>query len=256
MVKEKAAPYLAAMALALPLFAIEIWSGFRIAQSDSVLSVIAPTEQPLSVRSPDGVWAMLLAFVWFALAYWRRRMTGWEAALVVLGGGAVLARLGNAWIYGLAMIVPLARQLSILRSRTALLAVAAFGGIAISAYTMWVARPPALPSGAESAAASATSGSVFADWRWAPRLQNGNAKKVFAGGGLASESTDFWVDYVRVTQGHERWAEVLERLDVGVVVLETSAARPAADLVRGSSDWRVTYDADGVLVATRASTTR
>src|SRR5947209_3808406 len=105
-------PIVAALGAVLPLFAAEIWSGFRIAQSDPVLSVIAATEQPLSVRSPGGVWAMLLALTWFALAYWQRRMTLWEAALVIGGGAAVLARMGNAWVFGVAMFLPLARQLS------------------------------------------------------------------------------------------------------------------------------------------------
>src|SRR6266851_3757328 len=66
------APLVTAMTAVLPLFAPEIWSGFRIAQSEAVLSVIAAAEQPLSVRSPGGLWAMLLALAWFALAYWHR----------------------------------------------------------------------------------------------------------------------------------------------------------------------------------------
>src|SRR5207245_8244732 len=40
-------PYIIAILAGLPLLAPEVWSGFRLAQSDSVLSVIAATEQPL-----------------------------------------------------------------------------------------------------------------------------------------------------------------------------------------------------------------
>src|SRR5262249_15260391 len=93
-----------AVCAALPLFAPEVWSGFRLAQSDTALSVIAATEQPLSVRSPGGLWAMLLALAWFGLAYWQRHVTWWEAVLIVVGGSVALARLGNAWLFGLAMM--------------------------------------------------------------------------------------------------------------------------------------------------------
>src|SRR3981081_1654628 len=61
-----------ALAAVLPLLAPEVWTGFRLAFSDPFLSVIAQTEQPLSVRSPGGVWAMALAVGWFGLAYWQR----------------------------------------------------------------------------------------------------------------------------------------------------------------------------------------
>jgi len=242
------------MTAVLPLFAPEIWSGFRIAQSDAVLSVIAAAEQPLSVRSPGGLWAMLLALAWFALAYWHRRMTLWEAALVVLGGAAVLARLGNAWVYGLAMFIPLARQVSLLRLRLQFMLGLACVGLAVSAYTFVVTRPPVVPQAVINAT-STSSGTVFADWRWAPDLQRaiGNNGQVLAAGGLASENNDFWVDYLRITQGHERWTEALNRLNAHLVVLDTTAARPAADLVRAAQDWRVTYDADGALVAVRAT---
>src|SRR5207244_11463441 len=102
--------YIVAILAGLPLLAPEVWSGFRLAQSDVVLSVISTTEQPLSVRSPGGVWAIGLALAWFALAYWHRRFRLWEAALVVIGGVAILARLGNAWLYAAALPPPLRRH--------------------------------------------------------------------------------------------------------------------------------------------------
>src|SRR5438132_1697261 len=190
----------------LPLFALDVWSGFRIAQTDPVLSVIAATEQPLSVRSPAGLWSMLLALTWFGLAYWQRRMTLWEAALVLVGGAAALARLGNAWIYGLAMLLPLLRQLSLLRVQPRMALVVVFAGIAVTAFTILSTLPPALPEAA-IAASRTTSGGVFADWRWAPDLQRtlGTDRRVLASGGLAAESHDFWVDYLRVSQGPARW---------------------------------------------------
>src|SRR5579859_6844657 len=108
------ASVLAALAV-LPLLAPELWVGFRLGLADAALAVIAPTEQPLSVRSPGGLWAMFLALAWFGLAYAQRRFGRWEAALVLIGGVAALARLGNAWVDALAIVVPLGRQLSIAR---------------------------------------------------------------------------------------------------------------------------------------------
>src|ERR1700680_3102052 len=84
------AAYLVAMCAVLPLLVPEVWSGFRLAQSDPVLSVISAAEQPLSVRSADGVWAIGLTLAWFSLAYWNRRVTLWEAALVLIGGTVAL----------------------------------------------------------------------------------------------------------------------------------------------------------------------
>src|SRR6266851_3089220 len=81
---------------------------------DTALSVIAPTEQPLSVRSPGGLWAMALALAWFGLAYRQGKVARWDAVLVLIGGIAILARLGNAWVDAAELLVPLARQLAIL----------------------------------------------------------------------------------------------------------------------------------------------
>lgn len=241
---------------ALPLVAGSAWTGFRLGLADPVLAVLAATEQPLSVRSPAGIWAMLLAVTWLALAYSRRRMAAWEAALVVLAGTAVLLRTGNAWAFGLTMAVPLARQLGSLRLSRPLLAGIGVLSVAAAAYTLLSTRPPRLPIDAARAVEQGPGGVTLADWRWASALQSasGDRDRVLAAGGLASEPIDFWMDYLRVVQGHERWAEVLDRLNVDEVVLETTQDRPAADLLRASANWRVVYDGEGALVAVRPTT--
>src|SRR5438132_67354 len=104
---QVATPYAVALSLVLPLFAIEVWSGFRLANADNALAAIAPTEQPLSARSPGGQWAIGLALAWLALAYRRRHFHWWEGALVVLGATAALPRTGNGWLDGLMLVVPL-----------------------------------------------------------------------------------------------------------------------------------------------------
>jgi len=248
--------YGVAICSVLPLLVPELWSGLRLAQADPVLSVIAPTEQALSVRSAVGVWAMCLTVGWFALAYWQRRLTWWEAALVVIGGGVVLARLGNAWVDALAMIVPLGRQLSALRLRPLVFIALGCLSLAVSGYTLATSLPPALPAAAARAALDLpVNGTVLSDWRWAGELQHryGVAHQVLAASGLTSEPPEFWVDYVRIIQGHERWAEALQRRDVNVVILHPSQAAPAAALVRASGDWHITYDADDALVAVRTT---
>jgi hypothetical protein len=246
--------YATALFAVLPLLAIELWSGFRIGVTDPVMSVVAASEQPLSVRSPGGEWAIGLAVVWFALAYWQRRMSPWEAALVVLGGAAALARAGNAWLYAIALVLPLARQLSLVRAPKAVLVGVMVVSVGVTGYTAYTTRPPTLPAPAERAAVqAATNGTVFSDWRWAGGLQRdlGSNVHAYASGGLASESSDFWIAYLRVAQGHERWAEDLQRLNVDVVVLDTADEHAAADLVRQSVDWHVLFDNDGALVAER-----
>jgi hypothetical protein len=248
-------PYIVAILAGLPLLAPEVWSGFRLGQSDAVLSVIAATEQPLSVRSPGGVWAMLLALAWFGLAYWYRRVAVWEAALVVIGGAAVLARFGNAWLYAAAMVLPLARQLGIARAALRVDAGVAIVSVAAAVATLATTRPPDLTSGVRAAAAAVPSkpGAVLADWRWAGQVERdlGASRHVLAAGGLGSETSDFWLDYVRIIQGHEHWAEELQRLNVDLLVLN-SEVRPITNLVRTSAEWHVVYDADNALVAERA----
>ena len=240
----------------LPLLVPELWTGFRLGLADTALGVIAPTEQPLSVRSPGGPWAIGLALAWFALAYWQRRFAWWEAALVAIGGIAALARLGNAWVDAVALVVPLARQLAMARLRPMVLSGLAAVCAAAIAVTGVISRPPELPAAAQAALSVPGQGNVMADWRWAGALQQrlGAAHHVLAAGGLQSESKDFWLDYLRVAQGHVRSADILRQMNVDLLVLDAAGQqRQAADLVRSSANWRVTFDADGVLVAERIS---
>src|SRR6266849_1605739 len=136
--------FVVAAAAVLPLLAPEVWTGFRLAFSDPFLSVIAPTEQPLSVRSPGGIWAMALAVAWFGLAYSQRRFALWEPVLVVLGGAAALARVGNLWVDALFMLLPLARQVSTTKFPGLILGLAATASVAIASLTLLTGRPPEL----------------------------------------------------------------------------------------------------------------
>jgi hypothetical protein len=122
--------------------------------------------------------------------------------------------------------------------------------------TVVMTRPPDLPAAASQAASQAAAGQgrVMSDWRWAGALQQrlGTTRQVRAANGLHSESEEFWLDYLRVAQGHARWAEILRQRNVDLLVLDAAGQqRQAADLVRTSADWRVTFDANGVLVAQR-----
>jgi hypothetical protein len=254
---KRAAAYVVAIVAALPLLAAEAWSGFRLGLADPVLSAMSNLEQPLSVRSPGGIWAMGLALAWFGLAYWRCDFKLWEAALVFLGGAAALARMGNTWLDGAALVLPLARQVALLKLPPIVLSGAAATCLVVAGITLAQARPPELPTAALQAVQRAPrQGKVLVDWRWAAELQRqlGSDRSVIASGGLTSEPTDFWLDYARIAQGHEHWADLLRRLDVGAVLLNSGDQQhKAAELVRSSPDWRVTYDAGDALVAERAS---
>ena len=256
-VRETASISLVVLFLVLPLAAAEVWTGYRLAPSSLGLTVISGLEQPLSVRSTVGPWAMALAVGWFALAYWQKSLTLWEAALVLLGGAAALLRAGNAWIDALALILPLGRQLKLLNPRPAILVGLAALCLAAIIYALLATRPPTLPpAAAQAVVTSSTTGNVFSDWRWAAELQQreGTARKVLAARGLASESDDFWLDYDRIVQGHELWSSILEGMGASVVVLDSKdQALAAAALVRESPSWHVIYDADSVLVAEKRS---
>jgi hypothetical protein len=245
-------PYLVAAGLVLPLFAAEVWTGFRVALSDSVLGVLAASEQPLSLRAPGGQWAIGLALAWFALAYWQRRVVWWEGILVVAGATAAMLRAGNAWLDAVALIAPLGARLSDLRVRPALLLAVAAGGMLYAGLILWTTRPPAVAQAAIDAAASARgNGTVFADWRWAPQLQSHMNRQVLAAGGLGSESSAFWLNYVRINQDYEDWPTELRDLNADVLVLNTESADLVSQ-IRTSSDWHVVYDAGNALVAERA----
>jgi hypothetical protein len=250
-IRPNVLPYLAAVALALPLFALALWSGLRIGLSDSVLSAITTSEQPLSVRSPGGVWAVALALLWFALAYWRREAPPWQAALVALGATAALLRTGNAWFDGVLLIAPLGAQLTSLRLRPIILCAIVAAGVLVAGHTLWTTRPPVLPRAAiEAAQTSSSNGTVFADWRWAGELQQHLVQPVLASGGLASASPDFWLDYVRITQDRERWATELRDLNADLVVLNADQ-RQVVEQVRASSQWHVLYAGADAFVAER-----
>jgi hypothetical protein len=223
-----------------------------VAPSDSVLAAIAPSEQPLSVRSPGGGYAMLLALGWFALAYWRRDVRWWEPLLVLVGGTAALLRTGNVWLDGVCLVLPLGRQLSGIRLQPIMVGALAAGGLAATVATVAMTRPPTLPGAAVVAAqAAAPNGTVFADWRWAPDLQRSMGQHVWAAGGLASESADFWLDYVRVVQDFDQWPVELRQRNVDLLVLNTEQSG-IVDQVRSSPDWHVVYDSGNALVARRA----
>jgi hypothetical protein len=248
-------PWALAVLAVLPTGAPAVWSGFRLAVTDPVLSVLAVSEQPLSVRQPAGLWTIGLAATWFGLAYWRRDARWWEAALLLLGGAVALARVGNGWLAALVLLLPLARQLSAIAWRWWAILAVAIAALGATGITLLSSKPPELPRAASDAIQTAQSrGAVFADWRWAPRLgaELGPGREVLAASGLTSQSTDFWLDYLRVVQGHERWAAILAGWQVDLVILDAADQdQKAADLVRQSADWHILYDAAGSLVAQR-----
>jgi hypothetical protein len=138
-----------------------------------------------------------------------------------------------------------------------ILGAAALASIAIAILTAATGKPPELQLGAVDAArASAPRGGVMTDWRWAVDLQErlGGQRRVFASGGLTSESSEAWLDYLRVAQGHEHWAEALRAQGIGLVVFNAADQQAqAAALIRASADWRVLYDTAGGLVAERTT---
>jgi hypothetical protein len=131
--------------------------------------------------------------------------------------------------------------------------VAALVGVVVAAGTLWFTRPPTLPQAAIDAAQSAAgTHTVFAEYRWASELQQRlPGRRVLAAGGLASESEQFWLDYVRIVEDHEQWPTELRELDADLLVLNTEQPE-LADQIRASGDWRVLYDSGTVLVAQRS----
>ena len=239
-----------AVCAVLPLLTPLLWSGLRISLApNTVLTTVDPMfEAPLSVRSPLGVWLLLVILTWFALAYRMRQAVWWEMALITAGAGLALPRVGNAWLAGLMLVVPLARQLALLPHGPRMAIGAVCVSVAIVVGVML--RPPQLPPAAVQAIAPKT-GTVYVDWRWAHALQASD-RTVLTAGGLTSESKEFWLDYLRVAQGHERWAAILRTHQVSVLVLDArDRQRMAADLVRQSAEWQVAYDDGAVLVAER-----
>ena len=240
-------PYVLSALAVLPLCAASIWSGFGVAFADPVLGVVSVAEQPLSIRSPGALWALALVLAWVGLALWRRQYRLWEVGLVLVGAGIALARAGNLWLLALALLVPLAHQLSSVPSIAGIALAACAALVAVA--TSLAARPPALPASALAAVPS--QGTVLADWRWALELQRSTPAAVLNADGLRAQSIDFWVDYLRVTQGHERWSAILRAYGVDTVVLDSRDQTLIAELLRTSPEWRITDDADGAVVAQR-----
>lgn len=251
-----------AVMLVLPLVTAEIPVGFRVASSDLVLSVISAAEGPLSTRSPLAIWLALVLAGWFVV-WARQRGPWWEAALVVAASAIALVRVGNAWVAAIVLIVPLARRASTcsvpwLWSRRGLSALA-FVCVVAAVVVPLATRPRDMPAGVvttglAAARASAANGPVLAHWAWAPAVQSalGSERVVVGAKGLAGESGDVWLDYLRLVQGHQRWQAILDSWGVDLLVLDAADQdRKAADLVRGSTRWRVIYEGDGALVAER-----
>jgi hypothetical protein len=181
----------------------------------------------------------------------------WEAALVLVGGVAVLLRLGNAWLDGFMLVWPLAMRLRHARPPRLLAAALYVACVSGATALLLMSRPPRLPSAAFDATLAANADrAILSDWRWAGELQRraGATRAVRGSGGLSSEPTDFWLDYLRVSQAHARWESILVAYEVDLIVLDAAERqRAAADVVRASPAWRVVFDADGALVAARSS---
>ncbi len=252
-------PFVLATCLVLPLLAANMWTGYRVGLPDAVLGFVTASEQPLSIREPGAWWAAGVVLLWCGLAYSRRAPVVWWAALLVaLGAVASLLRTGNLWLLGVALIVPLGRQLSALEVRGrsgSRLAAPGVGALSIGAALLLalIARPSSAPPEAIAAARQAPpAATVLADWRWAGDLQRqlGDQRHVLAAGGLLAEPGSFWIDYLRIARGYEHAEDVLNTYGVSVVVLDSrDQAAQGAQLIRDSADWRTIFDASGALVA-------
>ena len=77
-------------------------------------------------------------------------------------------------------------------------------------------------------------------------------RRVLAAGGLASESPDFWLNYVRIVNDYEQWPAELRALNADLLVLDSDNST-LADQVRASSEWRVLYDTGNAFVAERST---
>jgi hypothetical protein len=208
----------------LPLIVPLVWSGLSVRlQTNIALAALSPLEAPWSIREPLSAWALLLCVAWFALAYSGRHTKWWELPLVLLGAAVMLPRVGNAWLTAFLLTVPLYRQLGA-ASRWLLLAIVIC--LVASAALLVRSRPPE------------------------PRVVALTADGTALGGQpLNSESTEFWLDYLRVVQGHERWQHILDGWRVHRV--QVRDAPQLAELVRDSEDWHVLGDDGATLTAER-----
>jgi hypothetical protein len=145
------AHWLLAALVVLPLLAPGVWYGFSLGLPSEVLGAVSPMEQPLSVRSLPGAWAVGVALLWFALAYRSQRAAWWEPMLVLAGSAAALLRAGNTWLDALALLAPLAMRFSDVHVTRPMLATLSVGCLATTLGVAVVTRPPSLPAGAIAA---------------------------------------------------------------------------------------------------------
>jgi hypothetical protein len=240
--------------MALPL----IWSGFRLVlQPHPTLGLLLETERPLTVRSLSGTWAVISAAAWFLLAYRSRSVALWEVGLVLGGGALALVRTGNAWVFALALVPAVARQVALARVRGLVALVAAAGLVVACVAAFAATRPLSLPASAARAAQAASgSGPVFSTLHWATPLQDalGGGRQVLGAGDPWAAPPAYWADYQKISLGHERWASLLDSYDVGLLVLDAADIHQRlARFVRTSPGWHLLFDEDGVLVAERTA---
>lgn len=249
-------PALALLAVApmvLPLW----WTGFRLAwQPHPTLGALLEAERPLTVRPFAGAWAVLAAAAWFGLAYRHRRIAWWEVVLFLSGAVLALVRLGNVWLFGLALVPLFARRLALARIPPLQAAAVAAALLAASGWALLATRPPPLPPVAVRAARSSTaSGSMLAALAWATPLQQALGDVPVLGAGDPWQAPpEYWPDFQKISLGHVSWLALLDRYGVDVVVLDAAGTqRRAAELMRKQPGWQVLADADGALVARRTT---
>jgi hypothetical protein len=238
-----------------PLVAPCVWHGFSLGMSNGVLGALSVMEQPLTVRSVPGVWAIVLAVAWFGLAYRAQRVARWEAVLVALGFAVALARVGNTWLDALALVLPLAARLRLLRVKLPIQLALCVSLVPLTLAALVAGRPATLPAAAQAAAQAARGdGQILTDWHWAPELQRsfGSTRMVVGAAGLRTTPIEIWHDYLMVTQAHHQWDAILSARGVDTVVLDRASTPAAADVILASPQWRVEFDAEGALVATRS----
>lgn len=216
-------------------------------------SLVLETERPLTIRSLAGAWSVVAIAGWFLLANRTRNVCWWEPLLIVLTAGASLVRLGNVWLLALGLVPAVARQIELAQLTIPLRRAASLALVSLCVFVFSNTRPPALPEGATHAAVEAgTEGAVMAFQAWTNPLQSTlHQQQVLGAGDAASLSEEYWIDYARVSDGHESWATILDRDGVMLLVLNLAAQPHAAVLVRASSQWQVLFDGDSALVARR-----
>jgi hypothetical protein len=253
-------PSLIALLAVLPMLAPLTWQPLplRLAfDSDVGLGALTPFEQPFTIRTFAGQWGLLLVIAWFGLAYAQRRAPLWELGLMLLGSMVALVRLGNVWLTAVLFVPPLARRLlgaepwlATILGRGVVVGGLGVGLCVVTLGSLMASRSPDMPAEAARAALiEPDQGPIFSSWRWAAELQRelGPTRRVLGAGALSSE---YAMDYLRVSLAHADWDSVLWRYGVGLVVLDAADAQAVAQ-VRRSSAWQVTLDRDGILVARR-----